>query len=87
MKHPCIIREQSLGIHDVVNDQANYTFKHGQPFGSFLIPENQCSKAIGWIDLFAMLNVFLRSKYLSMIFLKDIMYDKITVIDHQHREM
>ena len=58
MKDLCITREQSIGIHDVANDQGfamryRAIFKHRQPFGSSPMWENQYSKAEGWIDLFS----------------------------------
>ena len=48
------VREQSIVIHDVVNGKISIlgNFKHGQPFGSFPMWENQYIKVKGWIDFF-----------------------------------
>ena len=48
------VREQSIVTHDVVNGKISIlgNFKHGQPFGSFPMLENQYIKAKGWIDFF-----------------------------------
>jgi len=70
MRDLCIAREQSLGIHDVVNDQGfalhymaiSYTVSHLY----WKFSENQhCSKAKGRIDFFSDVECF-RSKDLSM---------------------
>ena len=42
-------------------------FKHGQPFGSFLMWENQYSKAKGWINIFSYVEC-VRSEDLSIWF-------------------
>jgi len=65
-KDPCITREQSLGIHDVVNDRefAMY-YRAISNTISFPISENQYSKANGRIDLFSYVECF-RSKDLSI---------------------
>ena len=82
MKDPCITREQSLGIHDVVNDQGfaiHYRaiiFIHGQPFGSFL-RINTAAKQKDQLTSFLMLNV-LEAKISQYDFLLLLLYSERT---------
>ena len=62
MKEPCITREQSLGIHVVVNDQG-----FAMHFRAISYKNQYCSKAKGQIDFFSYVECF-RSKDLSIRF-------------------
>jgi len=70
MKNLYITREQSLGIHDTVNDQGfamhyraiSKTVSHLEVFQS---EKNKYCKAKGWIDFFSYVECF-RSKDLSI---------------------
>jgi len=72
MKDPCITREQSLGIHDVVNDQGfamhyraiSNTVSHWEVFRHERI---NTAKQNGRIDFFSYVECF-RSKDLSIGF-------------------
>ena len=60
MKDLCITREQSLGIHEVVNDQG-----FAMHCRAISYTNQYCSKAKGQIDLFSYVDCF-RSKDLSI---------------------
>ena len=91
MNDPCITREQSSGIHNVVNDQGfamhyrviSNTASHLEIFRCQSI--NTAQQKDG-LTSFLMLSV-LEAKIFQYDFWKDIMSEKITVIDRQHREM
>ena len=87
MKDPFITREQSIGIHDVVNDRG-FAMHHGVvcQLEVFRCERINTAKQKDGLTSFLMLSV-LEAKIFQYDFWKDIMSEKITVIDRQHREM
>ena len=92
-KDPCIRREHSLNIHDVVNDQGfamhyraiSNMVKHSEVF--LCGRQYDTGKAKVRIDFFSHVEYFRSKQIFQYDVEKDMMCDKLIVIDRQHREM
>ena len=91
-KDPCITREQSLSIHDVVNDQGfamHYrAISNGVNHFKVFQYERQydTDKAQVRIGFFSHAECF-RSTQIFQYDFEDMMCDNLIIIDRQHREM